>query len=214
MPATKFRSYSSSLTDDELVILDVMFSGSVTWPMLRQVHFRNQFNEAAHSLSDTQLVETLHRLLDMGIIVRRDETFRGHRRLAMTPAGGELWSSERQPVWDRFCTWHTHVPIDGRDLLTVIAVSPEVCEDCVRLMPEYQARRRTTVITDFGLLGWRSFERLHIGLATYVQPQCWVGEAAFEHAREHPKYLARLERERTWWHDITRMQRFVESAVD
>jgi hypothetical protein len=114
-----FRTHSTDLTEDELLILDVMFECSVTYPMLRTCNFVPRFNARPHRLDDETLKSTLVSLERRGITDVDDCMLRGHHYISMTPKGGEHWASERQPKWDRYCTDTYPATIRGRTIMSV-----------------------------------------------------------------------------------------------
>lgn len=169
-----FRTYSTELTEDELLILDVMFECSVTYPMLRTCNFVPQFNAQPHSLDDETLKAKLNEPERRGITRGEDHKFRGHHYLSITPKGGELWAAERQPRWDRYCTETYSETRVGRTIMCVTCTTSWVRDDFVILQPEYPARTRSATIDDVGLIHWRDFGTLYVGLASYVKPREWT----------------------------------------
>lgn len=213
MPNKKYRTRDTSLTDDELLILDVMFSGGVTAPMLRRSYFVAQWNAEPHTLDDGALQETLDRLLCNGIIAQTHHQCRGYHYLRMTQVGGEVWSAERCPIWERYCTERYKTTSRGRTLMSVTAVSAEIRDDFLQLWPEYPARRRSKSIRDFGLIEWRPFDAIHIGLATYDEPKEWACDDYEQYLKQHQKYMQRIDSGRTWWRTVGELQRFVNARL-
>ena len=209
MPIEKYRTHTTGLSDDELLILDVMFDSYVTWPMLRRRHFTNQFNAESHSLDDEHLVETLRRFVREDVIAPIEHTFRGHRYIGLTPAGGGLWSRERCPVWECYAMSRIRESTTDRELLTVRAATAQIRDDYLRLVPDGPARRRTAVIKDDSLIYWRAFGMIHVGLATYVPKTRWTPEEY----QSQLAHRARCEAERTWWHTVAQMQRFMTRSA-
>lgn len=203
------RSRSTDLTDDELLILDVMFTHSVTYPMLRMGNFVPQFNAQPHTLTDDELRSTLRSFWQRGITEVGDRRFQGHRYASITPKGGELWAAERMPNWERYCTESYPAFIRGRVIVSVKCTTPSVRDDFVRLWPEYPARTKTATINDFGLVHWRNFGKLHIGLASYTEPIEWTPTEYFEWIQKHKAYLERVEQERSWWRTVGELQKFI-----
>src|SRR4051812_30655548 len=118
MPNHKYRTHSTSLTNDELLILDAMFSKGATTPQIRRSNFLAQWNEEPHNLDDAALEEALQGLLHNGIIAQTQHECRGYHYWAMTQAGGEVWFAERCPIWNRYCTEHYNITSRGRTLMS------------------------------------------------------------------------------------------------
>jgi len=167
MTVQKHRTHSTDLSNDELLILDLLFDLHTTAPMLRRCNIVPQFNSEPHGLSDTELRITLDRFMRDGITTFTDHEWNGHRYIALTEHGGQLWEQERCPIWNRYCTDRYKTTSRDRTLLSVVAVSPSIRDDFLRLWPEYPARRKKRTISDYGLISWRAFPELHVGLATY-----------------------------------------------
>lgn len=103
------RSELTSLSNDELILLDVMFDKSVTFQQLRGRDFGLRWNYQSHSLDDEQLRETLLRFMALGWIDNsEDKPFKvgdgSDHRFSLTPVGGHYWELERRPRWNRYAT--------------------------------------------------------------------------------------------------------------
>lgn len=88
MTTELFRTKETSLSGDELLILDVIFWVSVTYQMLRQCNFVAQFNEQSHALSDDDLKSTLGRIEGDGIVKTEADSFEGHAYVSISPYAG------------------------------------------------------------------------------------------------------------------------------
>ena len=208
MPSNLYRTNTTSLTDDQLLILDVIFDGGAKPSMLRQRYFVEQWNAPSHSLSDDQLELTIKQWLSDGVLEARTSTH--GRYIALTPIGGELWASERCPIWDRYCCESYPAFIHGRTIMSVKCVSASVRDDFLRLWPEYPARRKTAKVADNGLIQWRDFGTLHVGLASYTEPTEWTLEEYNEWLPKRLAYMERVETERSWWRSVDELQKFVD----
>jgi len=212
MTALPYRTGLSSLSDGELIILDCLFDCRCEFRLLCNSHFKPQWNlPYSHNLDDEALRTTLASLCERGILA--SEKARGRIVFGMTPAGGEIWSSERRPNWDRFCTERYAETIRGRTMMTVIAVSPTIRDDFLHYWPIYPARRKTATIADFGLVPWRPFERLHIGIACYAEKREWTPEESAVDTELQAKHRATLAVNRSWWRFVGELQRFIEDAA-
>lgn len=212
-PAKKsslFRTHTTELTEDELLILDVMFECSVTYPMLRTCNFVPQFNARSHSLDDEKLKSTLDDFRQRGITTVDDQMLQGQHYISITATGGELWAAERRPKWERYCTESYPATIRGRTIMSVKCTTSWVRDDFLRLWPEYPARTRKATIKDFGLVHWRDFGKLHIGLASYAEPVRRTPDEYFEWMPRHQEHIEQVERERSWWRTVRELQKFIE----
>lgn len=198
-----FRTGTTSLTDDELVLLDVLFG---TWAcpakLLRRRSFLPQWNFGySHDLDDRQLRATLTELWNRGLL--RPELDEKDVYFAMTPTGGELWSQERLPVWERYYDTRFRSTQGGRTMMSVLAVSGEVRDRFLELCPIESAKRRRRQSRDVQILSWRSFPSIHLGVASY--PETDESPATRE-------YWVRIERERIGWRNVKELQRFLPGS--
>lgn len=205
-----FRTHSTELTEDELLILDVMFEYSVTYPMLRTCNFVPQFNAQPHALDDESLKSTLVSFARRGITVVDDDVFQGDHYISISPKGGEFWASERQPKWERYCTDSYPATIRGRTIMSVKCTTSWVRDDFLRLQPEFPARTKSATIKDIGLIHWRDFGKLYIGLASYAEPRRWTPDEFDQWLPKHLDHIDRVEKERSWWRTVGELQRFVK----
>lgn len=209
MPSDLYRTSKTSLTDDELLILDVIFDGGAKPSMLRQRNFVEQWNSQSHSLTDDQLKSTIKQWLNDGVLEAHPND-RG-RYVAMTPAGGELWASERRPIWERYCTERYPATIRGRVIMSVTAVASTVRDDFLQLWPQNRPRIRRANIRDPGLIDWHRFDEIHVGLASYDNQPDSMSLAKFNlWLVHHQEWIARVESERTWWRSVGELQKFAD----
>jgi len=208
MEGLPYRTNMTWLSEDDLIILDVMFDGGVPFRLLRQENFQDQWNLTySHNLADDELRWRLRRLCEQDVI--GTERYENDMFFCMTSIGGDLWSQERCPVWERFCSDRYRTTSQDRTMMSVVAVSAKIRDDFLGLWPMYPSRRRTATIGDYGVIPWRSFHQLHVGVATYVEEHEWSRdefEVWIHRDREHETLL---ERERSWWRDVSELQRFV-----
>lgn len=203
-----YRTRTTWLTDQQLILLDVMFDFSVRFRNLRDGDFREQWNVGySHGLTDDELRCQLRWLCEHGVL----ETYLADdgTRYRMTPSGLELWSKERSPVWSRYCRSSQKTTLRGRTLLSVTAASSRVRDDFLAWMVRYPARYRTITINDFGLIRWHSFDRLYVGLATYDEVREWTPEEYAVLVEEHRQWQSEMHLRRNWWRTVGELQRFV-----
>jgi hypothetical protein len=209
-----FRTNRTWLTDDQLILLDVLFDVAVSFKRLRAEDFGERWNvRYSHQLDDAQLQCALRWLCEHGVLeIERDADGTAFHR--MTAAGGALWSEERCPVWERYCTERYKTTSRGRTLMTVTAVSAEVRDHFLSLWSPNHGRRRAVTISDGGLIRWHSFGQLFVGVTTYEGKNPW--EATWETPQEFAAWRerqAKIECERTWWRCVSELQRFVPNQA-
>jgi len=135
---------------------------AAAFPLLRDKHFRGQWNVGySHDLNDDKLRINLQSLCEDNVL--EIKYFRGQPSYWMTPFGGDLWSRERCPIWDRYCVERYKHPNPHRQLMSVQAVSPQIRDDFLERWPIFPARRRTATIRDLGLIKWRPLGQVFVG---------------------------------------------------
>ncbi|WDQ17356.1 hypothetical protein [Rhodopirellula sp. P2] len=77
----------------------------------------------SHGLTDSQLHATLLRMQMRGLIGISSALDDAESSVTLTPAGGEQWSLERAPVWDRFI--FENGSLSG-ERLTVVAANESI----------------------------------------------------------------------------------------
>ncbi len=104
----RFRTGTSGLTDDELLLLDQLFEGD---PRQISILYEEDFDFHAnlpfsHGLSDSTVRLLLARWLEDGWLTDKDDDFDAEVRpvYTLTPRGGAVWESEWNPPWDLYCT--------------------------------------------------------------------------------------------------------------
>jgi hypothetical protein len=208
MDELPFRTGRTWLTDDQLVLLDVLFDAGTFFRLLRREGFCGQWNLGySHHLDDATLRCNLRWLCEHGVLMTEPE---GNETVfRMTAVGGELWSQERCPVWDRYCIECYRTTSRGRTMMTVCAITPKVRDEFLALLPLYPARCRIATIVDHGLIGWRPFGQLFVGVATYKEQRQWTPDEYAVWAERYRQHRALLERERSWWRCVSELQQFI-----
>ncbi|EDL56290.1 MULTISPECIES: hypothetical protein [Gimesia] len=213
MQKLPYRTDSTCLSDNDLILLDVLFDCDVRFQYLRQEVFCEQWNLGySHDFDDDQLQDRLKWLCKRGVLEVGGNRNQPYFRITLK--GDELWSEERCPIWDRFCTERYKTTSQKRTMMTVFAVSPQIRDDFLRLWPMYPARRRTATIADFGLVHRRSFPQLYVGVATYKEQYEWTPEEYFVYCKLDQEYRERLESERSWWRYVPELQKFILNGAE
>lgn len=207
MQTLPFRTNATYLSDDELILLDILFQWGSPASLLRRKHFHAQWNLGySHNLDDDQLRCRLRWLCEHGVLtVERDE----RKCLQITQHGFELWSQERCPVWEQYCMDRYGATLRDRTMITVVAVSPKIRDDFLKLCPLEPARRRTATIADYGLIRYRSFDHLYVGVATWQENVDFALEDTIDYGQLLRDHDAAVERERSWWGFVPDLQKFI-----
>lgn len=94
--------------------------------------------------------------------------------------------------------------------MTVIAVSAKTRDSFLRCWPLDSARRKSATIRDYGIISWHPFEALYVGMISYHEQSVWA-EEELPHAERHRGHHFLLDSNRSWWHNVPDLQRFVGS---
>jgi hypothetical protein len=199
------RTHATSLSDDELILLDVIFDGPAPLRMLRQSMFWDYWNRQPHNLDDHQLRDTLDLFCEARILVSELFTWRNETRpcYGLTPHGGELWESERTPVWDRYATdrYLCGPESSGRQTMSICALSANIRDDFWQIggktgmWSSDVGRVRFWQISRHVLIPWKSFPRIFVAIAKIRE--C------------HECDWALYETRRTWWRTVEELQKFL-----
>jgi len=187
---TKFtRTGITELTDNELILFDVMFDCSCPVKTLRKSKFIDFFNTDSHKLSDKKLKETLKKLNENKLI-RLIENQDGLEKISsrnfkkvkttfveLTAKGGKLWEKEREPIWEKYCEGWTYAPYKEENKLLLEAVSPslETLKEYLKVATEinlfgigkdykieFATEKRKFIVG----LNWKRFPELHFATLT------------------------------------------------
>lgn len=194
------RTNTSSLTDDELILFDVMFDAWVPFRLLRREIFSAQWNvKRPHSLSDAELRQTVERLVTSKLL--RTKSRDTHKYLGLTQEGGQLWETERLPTWHRYATErHLETP-SGKDLVTITATSSRIRDEswdigrAVGMYAHSTGRVRTALIKNHELIPWKSFPNLYVLVAVVDD---WFPSTDWK----------AFEVKRTWWRTPRENEKF------
>ena len=169
------RNNNTSLTDDELVIFDVLFDTFVPLNFLRcGEDFSLIFNYPSHSLDVNKLKDTIQRFVRNGLmkfklnVIPKDEqivTFIG-----LTKNGGELWEKERLPIWDKFVSdssynykgyWELSISSPSLETATVFITIAQECKLYELINPNdiEVDEIKGSDLEDF--LPWKAFDKVY-----------------------------------------------------
>jgi hypothetical protein len=199
MTTNLYRTGETSLTDDELLLLDVLFDKNITKSFLYRENFAVRLNARAHELFDEEVDTTIDRFCDLGYLVPRESFKPEVPAYEMTGLGGSLWEAERLPQWEHYGSDRYVESRSGKEILLFVSPSDATCRFFMGHWRRCPERLRFWSIKSYELLSWRSFPRLYVGSAFYSQ-DAWHRDQA---ERES------LESHRTWWRCVRELQRFL-----
>lgn len=159
------RTGLTDLSQAELLLFDSMFSCWVSAHLLPDAVYAFHMNcSYSHGLSDTQLDETLQRLIEQQLIQQRDGEDWPHSFLALTPAGGTLWEAERKPDWSRYVASQFRCSTKRQ---TVVASQEEIASQYLHAIIASRVIAATGVIRakhlrQCQLLPWRIFDHVAV----------------------------------------------------
>ncbi|MEM9942277.1 MAG: hypothetical protein AAF939_11985 [Planctomycetota bacterium] len=98
------RTGDSSLSDDELLLFDMLFDSNASVAQLSSsvypIHMNCKHN---HSLDDGELSNTIDSLLSRQLIRSVGNSAKSQCTIySLTESGGLLWERERQPNWSQY----------------------------------------------------------------------------------------------------------------
>lgn len=199
MKKTPLRTNATQLTDDELILFDILFDGAATLRLLRRESFRQQWNCDPHNLTDVQLGVTLQQLVTGGLLTT--EVHRGNTYFQLTPKGGTLWESERLPTWNRYAIDSYGEGRSGRPNVTIAATTSNARDEFWTIgrdsgfFVHSTGRIRRSTIKNHELIPWKTFPRLYVLVAIL---DAWSGPLDWED----------LESRRTWWRNVHENEKF------
>jgi hypothetical protein len=201
------RTGVTDLTDDELLLFDVLFDKSAPFRLLRKSVFGDQWNCRSHNLDDDQLRDAIDRFCAAGVLESElipwpdNETQLSYR---LTPQGGQLWETERAPVWDRYAVDQYCRGACDEQHISVCALSAGVLEDFLRVGGDPGmwsgeiVRVRRWRITNHMLIPWKSFPQIYA--ATVVLSD--------KERSDGPNRWRLYATRRTWWRNTDELQRW------
>lgn len=196
------RTFATNLSDDELILLDAMFAGSIEFEGLLPENFREATElDYVHQFSHDELAQVVDAMEGRGVLELL-RTVDDELRVGLSGAGGNLWELERTPDWRRYVIYFmaTDFDTDGNEFWYAEVQSPafdtaaEFLEAAIEcgLFPEANLDlMETQEYLDENLVGWRSFEVVY-----FLRVPCGVVEA------DTPVDWDLYEEKRTWWTDL------------
>jgi len=92
------RTKETNLSEEELLILDVLFDARDRFESLIKENYASWHNlPYSHNLETNVLRDLINRLVENGILTSHPSDFDGRIFYGLTEAGGKLWEVERVP---------------------------------------------------------------------------------------------------------------------
>ena len=200
------RTKETNLSEEELLILDVLFDARDTFESLMRENYASWHNlPYFHGLETDVLRDLINRLVDNGIISSHTSGFDSRVFYGLTKAGGKLWEVERVPNWERYCTDYSTEDETGHWMLSVESPSIATAQafmDCAnpcRLYGFKQDEIRTTTLIEEkpSTVYWKAFSTVcSMSVATYALPDT--------NQVDWHEYESR----RFWWRSLTELANF------
>lgn len=198
------RTGVSTLTDSELLILDMAATLGGCRKMYHPEVFPYRFNYPSHELTLTQVNDVLDRFEREGLITGDEFIDRfGNRdkEVLATHKGGELWETERNPDWSRYldCRYQAR---DGKDRIrvSIYGHSGKVCKDyfdaaCDSGVLDYRGGRICHAVGCRPLIWWRPTQTVYM-LSAWLES--WTCRPDWSN----------LEMKRSWWYSPDEISKF------
>lgn len=196
------RTYATHLSEDELILFDAMYAGSIEFEGLLTDNFRETTElDYVHHFNHEELVQVVDGLVGRGVMDLL-RTADDELRVGLTGAGGDLWEAERAPDWRRYVVYFmgTDLDMDGNEIWFAEVQSPAFDTAAAFLETAIESGLFPTVNLDLmetheyldeTLVGWRPFEVVYV-----LRVPCGVVE------EDTPVDWDLYEQKRTWWTDL------------
>jgi predicted transcriptional regulator len=199
------RTKETGLSEEELLILDILFDARDTFEALTRENYASWHNlPYSHNLETNVLRDMISRLVESGIISPHTSDFDSKVFYGLTEAGGKLWEAERVPNWERYCADHS-TDETGQWMLTV--ESPSIataqafvkCANQCRLYGFKQDEVRTMTLIEErpSIIYWKVFSTVcSMSVLIYAMLDA-------NHVDWHE-----YERRRSWWRNLAELAKF------
>jgi DNA-binding HxlR family transcriptional regulator len=200
------RTKETNLSEEELLILDVLFDARDRFESLMKENYATWHNlPYSHNLETNVLRDLINRLVENGILSSHPSDFDGRIFYGLTEAGGKLWEVERVPDWERYCTDYSTEDETGQWMLSVespAAATAQAFMDCAahcRLYRFKQDEIRTTTLIEEkpSIVYWKTFSTVY----SMSVPMNALMDANQVDWQEY-------ERSRSWWRTLTELGKF------
>jgi hypothetical protein len=192
------RTGATSLSDDELLLMDFLFNCSARIRFLRRQVYRIHMNvRYTHGLDDDALSCTLERNVKAGLFACR--SFEGESVYSLTPEGGGMWEAERKPIWPQYVHDYGSRPTpSGVERVRVLSPEMATIESFLAIAEESRyytdvpQRRRYRALSNYQLVPWKAFPTVHV-VFIRLPKQSWPPLTNWKQFMES----------RTWWSHIS-----------
>lgn len=200
------RTNQTKLTDDELLILDVLFDRSDTFDSLVKENYASWHNLTySHTLETDLLRELIDKLIQDRVITSYTSDENQKVFYALTESGGKLWEVERVPDWERYCVDTSSPDENGNWIVSVESPSLTTAKafiDCANDCSLYKFNQddiRTTTRTQANIstIGWMTFATV-----------CSIYVKADPLPKTNTTDWKQYERKRSWWRSLTELAKF------
>lgn len=200
------RTNKTNLTDEELLILDVLFDAGDTFESLQKENYASWHNlPYSHHLEAGRLRDLINKLLHNGMLKAYTMDQSNKVFYALTEAGGKQWEVERAPDWERYCMDSSKEDENSNWIVFIESPSSTTAKafvDWVMSCHFYEFKQeemKTITLIDEKLstVYWRTFPTVcSISAATYASPE--INKVDW----------AEYESKRTWWRSLTELAKF------
>ena len=210
------RNNNTSLSDDELIIFDVLFDTFAPINFLKcGDDFELMFNHPSHSLDVNRLKDTIERFVKNNLMRFKLNVFPKDDQIVtfigLTEKGGDLWEKERLPIWDKFISDSSY-DYKGFWELSVSSPSLETAKKFIKIAQEcklYELMNPNDIEVDElrgsdlrDLIPWKTFDKI------YEIKSRLSDNDSTENGPETDWKLYRLKS--LWWRDADELQRLHE----
>jgi hypothetical protein len=206
------RTGSTSLTDDQLFICDVLVTSNQPINALGREAYIGVHNlPYSHSLDTVELERMIDVLLGLGLLYAQTEPFSLDPSIeyGLTEAGGRLWEFERQPRWDCYCQdWSWRGTRKGESWLAVRSPLEQTAHSFVAVAAQcgvYRLDLAQLITKRYRferLLPWKTFPEVY-EVCTRLSDDDEARAVDWEC----------YERQRTWWRGMMELGGLPSSLV-
>jgi hypothetical protein len=195
------RTGDSDLSDDELLVFDMLFDCNASADQLSAsvygIHMNCEYN---HSLDDGELSETIASLLSRNLIRPVGKSANSPAIVySLNESGGKLWELERRPAWNHYVTTsQKELGTFSAGSIVALCVDESVGRKCLGAMfasglikPTGSIRSRS--LYDKRIVPWKSFP-LVMALRCRTSDNVHHGPKPIEWDAYHSS--------RCWWRSI------------
>jgi len=206
------RSNETDLSDDQLIIFDVLFDSYCTVNSLKKGGgFSSRFNCASHAIDINELKDTLERLVTDGFMRFKLDVSGRNKQIVtyvgLTEKGGNLWEKERLPIWGKYVIDSSY-HYKGFWELSIVSPTLEVAKDFIEIaqeckMYELMDPNDLTIAEIQGdetesLIPWKQFDKWY-EITSHLSDKT-------ESVNFHQVNWALYESKLMWWRDVKELQ--------